>query len=150
MINEGEKAPDFEMQDSTGKKIRLKDFAGKTVALYFYPKDFTSGCTTEACNLRDNFSELKKKGIVVLGVSADNAESHARFRKTHELPFELLADENNVVSKKYGVYGEKNIFGKIGFGIKRTTFLIGPNGVVKKVFTKVDTANHSKQIMTAL
>lgn len=150
MPADGEMAPDFELPDSTGKKTRLSGFRGKIVALYFYPKDFTPGCTTQACNLRDNFSELKKKGVVVLGVSTDDSNSHKRFGKKYSLPFELLADTDALVSKAYGVYVEKSFAGKKFFGVKRTTFVIGEDGKIVDIIDKVKVEDHTVQILGAL
>ena len=143
----GENAPDFELQNSRGEKIKLSAFKGKNIALYFYPADFTSGCTAQACNLRDNFLDLKKTNIVVLGVSTDTVESHKKFIEKYNLQFELLADKNAEVSKKFGVFGKKNVFGKISLGIKRTTFLIDEKGKIKEVISSVDVGNHAKQLI---
>ncbi len=150
LLKEGDRAPEFELENSGGKKIRLSDFSGKVVAIYFYPRDFTPGCTLESCNLRDNFSSLEKKGVVVLGISLDSVESHKKFIEKHNLPFELLADVDAVVSKKYGVYVQKNFFGKKFFGIKRTTFLVGKDGRIRKIFEKVDVSAHAGQILESL
>lgn len=150
MVKAGDTAPDFELPNADGKKVRLSDFLGKTVALYFYPKDFTPGCTTQACNLRDNFSELKKSGVVVLGVSPDDENSHKKFVQKYFLPFELLSDVGAKVSTMYGVYVEKNFAGKKFFGIKRTTFLIGKNGQVVNVIDNVKTEAHAGQVLQAI
>lgn len=147
MAAAGEFAPDFEVNDSFGKKVKLSDFMGKNVALYFYPRDDTPGCTVEACNFRDDFLEFKKSGIVVLGVSMDEEKSHQRFAKKFGLPFPLLADNNGVVSRMFGAFGEKNFFGKKIQGVKRKTFLIGRDGKILHVFEKVDVKVHSREIL---
>jgi len=138
----GEKAPDFNIN---GKS--LKDFKGKKLVLYFYPKDNTSGCTAQACNLRDNFSELKQKGFEVIGVSPDSEKSHQNFTSKHELPFDLIADTDKNLLKAYGAWGEKKMYGKSYEGVLRTTFVIDENGVIEKIIKKVDTKNHSAQIL---
>ncbi|MDO8634604.1 MAG: thioredoxin-dependent thiol peroxidase [archaeon] len=150
MMEKGDTAPDFELSDSTGKIARLSDFRGKIVAIYFYPKDFTPGCTTQACNLRDNFAELKKNGVVVLGISTDEVDSHKRFGEKYSLPFELLADVGARVSKSYGVFVEKNFAGKKFFGIKRTTFVVGKDGKILGVIGQVKTEDHARQILGVL
>lgn len=145
----GDKAPDFTAKDQNGKAVSLKDFLGKKVVLYFYPKDFTPGCTTEACNLRDNYEDLKDAGMEVIGVSPDDEESHKKFEEKHELPFTLLADPDKTIIEKYGVWGEKNMYGKKSMGLFRTTFLIDEKGVIYKVFKKPKTAIHSEEILKA-
>jgi thioredoxin-dependent peroxiredoxin len=145
-ITEGQKAPQFEGTDQNGKKVSLAGYAGKKVVLYFYPKDDTPGCTAEACNLRDNYSDLIEKGFAVIGVSPDNEKSHLKFSDKYDLPFPLIADPEKIILGKYGVWGEKNMYGKKVFGVKRTTFLIDENGVVEKIISKVDTKDHSTQI----
>src|SRR3989344_5755606 len=143
----GDSAPDFSLPDSEGKKISLKDFRGKKVALYFSPKDDTPGCTKEACSVRDNFAGLKKAGIVVIGVSIDNEESHKKFVEKYKLPHILLADKNKEVVEKYGVWGEKNMYGKKYMGTLRKTFLIDEEGKIVHIFNKVDTEGHAKEIL---
>lgn len=138
----GNKAPDFNIN---GKS--LKDYKGKKVILYFYPKDNTSGCTAQACNLRDNFSQLREKGFEVIGVSPDSEKSHQNFTSKFELPFELIADTDKNLLKSYGVWGEKKMYGKSYEGVLRTTFIIDENGVIEKIIKKVDTKNHSAQIL---
>ena len=145
----GDKAPDFTAKDQNGKSVSLKDFLGKKVVLYFYPKDFTPGCTTEACNLRDNYEDLKDAGMEGIGVSPDDEESHKKFEEKHELPFILLADPDKKIIEKYGVWGEKNMYGKKSMGLFRTTFLIDEKGVIYKVFKKPKTAIHSEEILKA-
>ncbi len=149
-LKAGDKAPDFTLQDTDGKTTRLSDFKGKHVALYFYPKDDTPGCTKEACNLRDNYALLQKKGIVVLGVSLDDQASHQKFTKKFDLPFPLLCDTEKKVSTAYGVYGRRSLHGNIFFGIKRTTFLIGPDGRIKHVFGKPNVEAHAGEIVATL
>ncbi len=143
----GDKAPEFNGIDQDGKRISLKDFKGRKLILYFYPKDDTPGCTAEACNLRDNYDDLLKKGFAIIGVSADNESSHKNFIAKYVLPFPLLADKDKKIIGMYDVWGEKNLYGKISMGILRTTFIINEGGVIEKIFTKVDTKNHTQQIL---
>lgn len=150
MIQEGEKAPDFTATDQDGNTISLKDFKGRKVVLYFYPKDNTPGCTTEACNLRDNFEELTSKGFVVLGVSADPESSHKKFASKFRLPFTLLADPGKEIINAYGVWGQKNLYGVKFMGLKRTTFLIDEEGKVFKIFKRPKNRAHSEEILKAL
>jgi thioredoxin-dependent peroxiredoxin len=145
-VTEGQRAPLFEGKTQDGKTVSLADFKGKKVVLYFYPKDDTPGCTAEACNLRDNYSELINRGFSVIGVSPDDEKSHAKFVQKYSLPFPLIADPQKRIMESYGVWGEKNMYGKKVFGVMRTTFLIDENGVVEKVIAKVDTKNHTEQI----
>ncbi len=149
MIEVGEKAPDFVGKDQDEKKVKLSDYKGKKVALYFYPKDDTPGCTKQACSLRDGFSDLKKNNIEVIGVSADDKESHQKFIEKYDLPFILLADTDKDIINKYGVYGEKNMYGKKFMGIKRTTFLIDEEGKIKKIFKRVKTDEHAEEVLKA-
>jgi peroxiredoxin Q/BCP len=149
IIETGDKAPDFAGKDQDGKKIKLSDYKGKKVALYFYPKDDTPGCTKQACSLRDGFSDLKKNNIEVIGVSADDKESHQKFIEKYDLPFILLADTDKDIINKYGVYGEKNMYGKKFMGIKRTTFLIDEEGKIKKIFKRVKTDEHAAEVLKA-
>ena len=145
----GDKAPDFSGKDQNGKSVSLKDFKGKKVVLYFYPKNFTPGCTTEACNLRDNYADLKDAGMEVIGVSPDEVDSHKKFEEKYELPFTLLADPDKNIIDKYGVWGEKNMYGKKSMGLFRTTFLIDEEGVIYKIFKKPKTDVHSDEILKA-
>jgi peroxiredoxin Q/BCP len=145
-LKEGDKAPDFKAKDQNGKVVSLKDFKEKKLVLYFYPKDNTPGCTVEACNLRDNYSTLKKKGYAVLGVSADEEKKHLKFIEKYDLPFPLLADTDLKVIKAYDVWGQKKFMGKTYDGIIRTTFVIDEKGKIEKVITSVDTKNHTEQI----
>jgi len=150
MVKEGNKAPAFNLESTSGEKIALKDFAGKRVVLYFYPKDNTSGCTKEACNFRDDFSKYKKKGAVILGISPDSAKSHQKFTEKYSLPFPLLVDADHKVAEKYGVWVEKSMYGKKYFGIERSTFIIGPDGKIKKIFKKVKVDGHSDAVLSEL
>lgn len=150
MIPEGVEAPDFELPDSNGKKVKLSDFAGRTVVLYFYPKDETPGCTTEACGFRDMAAEFGKRDAVILGISPDSPESHAAFAANHKLPFTLLADEGAKVAQQYGVWGERNFAGKKFMGIARTTFVIAPDGEVEKVFRDVRPEGHNSEVLAWL
>lgn len=148
-LKEGDKAPAFAAKDQNDRDISLNMFRGKKVVLYFYPKDDTPGCTAQACNLRDNYSKLIKQGYVVIGVSADDVNSHKKFETKFNLPFPLVADDKQVISQEYGVWGEKQIFGKKFMGITRTTFLINEEGRIKKVIDKPDTEHHAEQVMEA-
>ena len=145
-LKEGMRAPSFEGIDQDGRKLRLSDFSGKKLVLYFYPKDNTSGCTAEACSLRDSHDEFLKKGFSVVGVSTDSEKSHKSFASKYSLPFPLIADTTKKIVNDYGVYGEKKMYGKSFFGIVRTTFIIDGNGIIEKIISKVDTTNHSEQI----
>ena len=149
-LKEGMKAPAFEGVDQDGMTVKLSDFKGKKVVLYFYPKDDTPGCTKEACSFQENLSALKKKGAVLLGVSADSASSHAKFAAKYDLSFPLLSDEKKEVLKAYHVWKEKGMYGRKYMGIERTTFVIDPKGVVKKVFEKVKAEGHALEVMAAL
>lgn len=146
----GQKAPGFEAKDQNGATITLEQFAGKKVVLYFYPKDDTPGCTAEACDFRDNYQGLKEKGIVVLGVSVDDEKSHQKFAVKHNLPFTLLADPEKQIVEAYGVWGEKNMYGKKYMGTNRTTFLIDEEGVISHIINKVDTKNSTNQVLELL
>ncbi len=139
-LKEGSKAPLFEGIDQNGKEVKLTDFTGKKVILYFYPKDNTPGCTAEACNLRDNYESLIKKGFAVIGVSPDSEKSHKGFAGKYSLPFPLIADTSKKILNDYGVWGEKKMYGKSYFGVIRTTFIIDEKGIIEKIITKVDTA----------
>jgi len=146
LLEEGMRAPSFEGIDQDGRKLKLSDFAGKKLVLYFYPKDNTSGCTAEACSLRDSHDEFLKKGFTVIGVSTDSEKSHKGFAAKYSLPFPLIADITKKIVNDYGVYGEKKMYGKSFFGIVRTTFIIDGKGIIEKIISKVDTTNHSEQI----
>ncbi|HER00678.1 MAG TPA: thioredoxin-dependent thiol peroxidase [candidate division Zixibacteria bacterium] len=150
MLKEGNKAPAFNLESTSGDKVALKDLAGKKVVLYFYPKDDTPGCTKEAQAFRDAFNKIKKKGAVVLGVSPDSRESHEKFTEKYELPFPLLVDKDHKVAEKYGAWVEKNMYGKKKWGIQRSTFVIDPDGRVKKVFPKVRVEGHVDEVLKQL
>jgi peroxiredoxin Q/BCP len=150
MVKEGNKAPAFNLESTNGDKIALKDLAGKKVVLYFYPKDDTPGCTKEAQAFRDAFNKIKKKGAVVLGVSPDSRESHEKFTEKYELPFPLLVDKDHKIAEKYGVWVEKNMYGKKKWGIQRATFVIDPDLKVKKIFPKVKVEGHVDEVMAEL
>lgn len=150
MITEDSKAPEFELLDENGKARKLSEYRGKKVVLYFYPKDDTSGCTTEACNFRDDYSAYEKTGVVILGVSPDSSESHLKFKQKHALPFTLLADTEHKVCELYGVWGKKQMYGKEYMGVLRTTYLINEDGIIIKVFENVKPAEHSVEILAAL
>ncbi|WP_432708852.1 thioredoxin-dependent thiol peroxidase [Pedobacter sp.] len=150
MINEGQQAPDFTANDQDGNKISLSQFAGKKVVLYFYPKDSTPGCTTEACDFRDNYQGLIAQGIVVLGVSTDSEASHQKFIAKYNLPFPLIADTDRKIVESYGVWVEKNMYGKKYMGIARKTFLINEEGIVTHIIDKVDTKNATAQVLALL
>ncbi len=147
-LKAGDKAPDFGVTDQDGKTHYLSDYKGKKLVLYFYPKDLTPGCTIESCNLRDNYSILKKQGYEVIGVSADSEKKHVQFIDKHDLPFTLLADTEKKVINAYGVWGPKKFMGKEFEGINRTTFIIDGNGIIQKVIDKVETKNHAEQILS--
>ena len=149
-LKAGQKAPDFSSKDQNGETVSLSQFAGKKVVLYFYPKDDTPGCTAEACNFRDNYQGLTAQGIVVLGVSVDDEKSHQKFINKHNLPFTLLADTDKKIVEDYGVWGEKNMYGKKYMGITRKTFLIDEQGVISHIIEKVDTANSTAQVLELL
>lgn len=146
MLKKGNAAPDFSAVDQFGNTVSLSALKGKKVALYFYPKDDTPGCTKEACNLRDNHSELLSKGFVVIGVSPDNEKSHQKFSEKFSLPFSLLPDPEHTIIKAYGAWGKKSMYGKEYEGLLRTTFLIGEDGLIEHVIEKVQTADHTNQI----
>lgn len=150
MLKEGQKAPSFNLESDEGKKIALKDFAGQNVILYFYPKDMTSGCTTEACDFRDSYSQLKKLKAVILGVSKDSVASHQKFKAKEKLNFPLLSDGEGKVCEAYGVWKEKSMYGRKYMGIERTTFLIGADGKIKKIYPKVKVTGHVDQIIKDL
>ncbi len=150
LLKKGDKAPDFAGVDQNGNQKKLSDYKGKKVVLYFYPKDNTPGCTAEACNLRDNYSELTSMGFEVIGVSPDNEKSHTNFVGKYNLPFTLLADTDMEILKAYGAWGEKKMYGKTYEGVLRTTYVIDEEGTIFKVFPKVNTRDHTKQILQEL
>ena len=149
MIQVGEKAPAILGVDQNGQEIKLEQYKGKKIVLYFYPKDSTPGCTAQACNLRDNYQDLRKEGYEVLGVSIDDEKSHLRFIEKNELPFTLIADTNKELVQKFGVYGDKKTFGRTYMGVFRTTFIINEDGVVERIISpkEVKTKTHSEQIL---
>jgi peroxiredoxin Q/BCP len=150
VVDVGSPAPDFELQADTGETVRLSSFRGRPVVLYFYPKDHTSGCTTQACGIRDAWSEFERAGAVVLGVSPDDVASHQSFRADYELPFTLLADPDHKVAEAYGVWAEKSRYGRTYMGIVRSTFVIGPDGTVEKVMRNVKPATHADDVLAVL
>ena len=149
-LKEGEVAPDFKAKSTDGKEVSLKDFRGRNVILYFYPKDDTPGCTREACDFRDQLKRFSAKETVVLGVSHDSLTSHDKFREKYSLPFTLLSDEEKKITSAYGVYKEKSLYGRLFMGIERTTFVIGKDGKVKKIFPKVKVDGHIEEILKEL
>lgn len=146
-LNKGDKAPMFSGVNQNGETVSLADYSGKKLILYFYPKDNTSGCTAQACSLRDGYSELAGKGYQVVGVSPDSAKSHRGFIEKHSLNFTLIADTDNSIMKAYGAWGKKKMYGKEYEGVLRTTFIIDQYGIIEHVITKVDTAAHTQQIL---
>ncbi len=149
IIAEGQKAPAFKGIDQNGKTISSKDFAGKKLALYFYPKDLTPTCTVQACNLRDNYNALSKKGINIVGINADDTILHKKFIDKYELPFPLIADVTHNIIDKFGVWGEKMLYGKKYMGLFRTTFLIDEKGIIQKIITKPKSKDHAAEIIAA-
>ena len=149
-LQEGDRAPAFLLKDDNGESVKLSDLKGSKVVLYFYPKDDTPGCTKEACSFRDGFSEMKKKGAVVLGVSADSVESHVKFKEKFKLNFPLLSDPDKEVINAYGVWKEKSLYGRKFMGIERTTFVIDESGKIKKIFPKVKVDGHYDEVLAEL
>lgn len=146
-LTPGQAAPDFEAPTQTGNTVRLSDFRGQWVALYFYPKDDTPGCTKQACNLRDGEARLQDAGITVIGVSADDVASHEAFADKYDLPFPLVADPEHTILEAYGVYGERQMYGNTFMGTARTTYLIDPDGVIQHVFKRPKTGSHTEEIL---
>ncbi|HEY0175004.1 MAG TPA: thioredoxin-dependent thiol peroxidase [Pedobacter sp.] len=149
-LKEGQQAPEFTAADQDGNTVTLSQFRGKKVVLYFYPKDDTPGCTAEACDFRDNYQGLMAKGIIVLGVSVDDEKSHQKFAAKHSLPFTLLADTDKKIVEAYGVWGEKNMYGKKYMGTNRSTFIIDENGLISHIIKKVDTKTPTAQVLELL
>jgi peroxiredoxin Q/BCP len=149
-VEEGKAAPDFELATDTGEKVKLSDLRGKQVVLYFYPKDDTPGCTTQACGIRDAYGEFEQSGAVVLGISPDDTDSHEKFKQKYSLPFTLLADDGHKVAETYGVWGERKNYGKTYMGIERSTFVIDENGTVKKVMRRVKPDTHADKVLDVL
>ena len=148
-LKEGDKAPDFAVNDGEGKTVRLKNLKGKKFVLYFYPKDDTPGCTKEACSFRDSWSKFKRRGIEVFGVSLDSEKSHQKFTEKFSLPFRLLADTDRKLSESFGTYGKKKFMGREYMGNHRMTFLIDEKGMIKKVFEKVKPEDHAEEVLAA-
>jgi peroxiredoxin Q/BCP len=150
LVAEGDVAPDFELASDAGEKVKLSSLRGKPVVLYFYPKDDTPGCTTQACGIRDAYGEFERAGAVVLGVSPDDEGSHVKFREKYSLPFTLLADTDHAVAEEYGAWGEKTYSGRTYMGVKRTTFVVDADGKVSKVMENVKPATHADDVLAAL
>jgi peroxiredoxin Q/BCP len=150
VVEEGQEAPDFELTGDTGELVRLSQFRGKPVVLYFYPRDDTPGCTTQACAIRDSYDDFTERGAVVLGVSPDEESSHVKFKQKHGLPFTLLADPEHEVAERYGVWGERKYMGRTYMGIERSTFLIDDEGRIAKVMRRVKPDTHVEQVLAAL
>ncbi len=150
MVEEGKPAPDFELTSDSGEKVKLSDFRGKPVVLYFYPKDDTPGCTKQACGIRDDYDSFQERGAVVLGVSPDEESSHVKFKEKYGLPFTLLADPSHAVSEEYGVWVEKSFSGRKYMGVERSTFLIDSQGNVAKVMRRVKPDTHAGEVLAAL
>jgi thioredoxin-dependent peroxiredoxin len=148
-LQEGMKAPLFTAPDQNGNKVSLSQFKGKKIVLYFYPQDMTPTCTIQACNLRDNYSLLKKQGFEIIGISADDVSSHKKFETKYALPFTLVADAGNKIIDKYGVWGEKQLYGRKYMGLHRTTFIIDEKGVIQKIFLKPKSKSHAAEIIKA-
>jgi thioredoxin-dependent peroxiredoxin len=149
LLTEGSKAPAFKGKNQDGETVSLADFKNKKVVLYFYPQDDTPTCTAQACNLRDNFALLKKHGFVVIGISPDEEKKHKKFETKYNLPFTLIADTTNTIIEKYGVWGEKSMYGKKYMGLIRTTFLINEKGIITKIFAKPKSKQHAEEIIAA-
>ncbi len=149
-LEQGQKAPNFSAKNGAGKELRLSDFKDRKIILYFYPKDDTPGCVNEACSFRDDVRALASKGAVVIGVSPDSVESHKKFKKKYGLNFFLVSDTCNEITKAYGVWKKKNFMGKEFMGVERTTFIINENGVIEKIFPKVNPVGHSKEVLEFL
>ena len=147
MLKEGDRIPDFRVMDQDGNTVTQKDFEGKRIVLYFYPKDSTPGCTAEACNLRDNYAALRAAGYEIYGVSKDSIASHGRFMEKNSLPFTLLSDPSTEMLQAFGAWGEKKLYGKVSMGTLRKTFIIAADGTVERIIDKVDTKNHTEQIL---
>jgi peroxiredoxin Q/BCP len=150
MVEEGQEAPDFELTSDAGERVRLSQFRGRPVVLYFYPKDDTPGCTAQACGIRDSYDDFEQQGAVVLGVSPDEESSHVKFKQKYGLPFTLLADPEHEVADQYGVWGERKYMGKTYWGVERSTFLIDEDGRIAKVMRRVKPDTHAEQVLAAL
>ena len=147
MLKEGDRIPEFQVRDQDGNTVTQKDFEGKRIVLYFYPKDSTPGCTAEACNLRDNYAALRAAGYEIYGVSKDSIASHGRFMEKNSLPFTLLSDPSTEMLQAFGAWGEKKLYGKVSMGTLRKTFIIAADGTIERIIDKVDTKNHTEQIL---
>jgi peroxiredoxin Q/BCP len=147
MPSAGQEAPDFTFTDRSGESRKLSDFRGQWAAVYFYPKDDTPGCTKQACNLRDNYAKLQDEGVAVIGISGDDEASHERFADKYDLPFPLVPDTDHAIMEDYGAWGEKNFYGKKIVGVKRTTFLIDPEGTIRHVFRRPKTGEHAEEVL---
>ena len=150
MLKEGDQAPDIRVRTDSGEEFRLSDLKGKRVVLYFYPKADTPGCTTEACEFRDDIRKFAKKDVAVVGISPDKPAAQAKFKQKYDLPFTLLADEEKAAAQAYGVWKEKNMYGKKVMGIERTTFIIGPEGKIEKIYSKVKAKGHAAEVLESL
>lgn len=150
MVEEGKPAPDFELTSDSGDTVRLSDFRGKPVVVYFYPRDDTPGCTAQACGIRDNYESFGERSAVVLGISPDDESSHVKFKQKYGLPFTLLADPDHQVAETYGVWGERKLYGKTYMGIERSTFVIDPEGNVARVMRRVKPDTHAQQVLDSL
>jgi thioredoxin-dependent peroxiredoxin len=150
MVEEGKPAPDFALTSDSGQTVRLSDFRGKPVVVYFYPRDDTPGCTAQACGIRDNYDAFGERGAVVLGISPDDESSHVQFKQKYGLPFTLLADPDHVVADQFGVWGERKLYGKTYMGVERSTFVIDPEGNVARVMRRVKPDTHADQVLEAL
>ena len=149
MVKEGQAAPDFTLKDDQGNNVSLSDYAGRKFVFYFYPKDDTPGCTTEACEFRDEFAEFRTRGIAIVGISADSPESHTKFKTKYNLNFALLSDPDKKVAKAYGVWKEKSMYGKKYMGIERTTFIIDGDGIIVQIFPRVKVSGHADEVLKA-
>jgi thioredoxin-dependent peroxiredoxin len=150
MVEEGQEAPDFELMSDSGERVRLSQFRGKPVVLYFYPRDDTPGCTAQACGIRDNYDHFEERGAVVVGVSPDEETAHVKFKRKYGLPFTLLADPEHQVAEQYGIWGEKKYMGRTYMGIERSTFVIDNDGRIAKVLRRVKPDTHVEQVLAAL
>jgi thioredoxin-dependent peroxiredoxin len=150
MLKEGDKAPDIRLQTETGEDFQLSDLKGKRVVLYFYPKADTPGCTVEACEFRDDMRKFDKKGVAVIGISPDKPAAQAKFKDKYSLPFPLLADPDKAAAQAFGVWKEKNMYGKKVMGVERSTFVIGPEGKIEKIYAKVKAAGHAGEVLAEL
>ncbi len=147
VLEVGQKAPEFSLVDNEGQAHRLSDYQGKTIVVYFYPKDDTPGCTKEACSFRDSYEDYRKAGVEIIGISPDSEKSHSKFKKKHDLPFVLLSDPEHQVCEAFGVWGLKKMYGREYEGVFRTTFIIGPDGTIKRVFENVKPSDHSEEVL---